>query len=100
MVSFFYALVAGRRIAGAKTAKARVAPWPLENYGIGWCTVTSLLPSGNVASTWMSGIISAMPSMTSARDRIYVPSDISCATDLPSRAPSMMAALIRATASG
>ena len=35
---------------------------------MGWCTVTSLVPSGKVASTWMSGIISATPSITSARD--------------------------------
>ena len=34
---------------------------------IGSCTVTSLVPSGNVASTWMSWIISAMPSITCAR---------------------------------
>ena len=34
---------------------------------MGWCTVTNLVPSGKVASTWMSGIISAMPSITSAR---------------------------------
>src|SRR5471032_607208 len=69
-------------------------------YGIGWCTVTSLLPSGKVASTWISGIISATPSITSSRVSICAPSDISRATDLPSRAPSMMAALIKATASG
>ena len=31
---------------------------------IGSCTVTSLVPSGNVASTWMSWIISGMPSIT------------------------------------
>src|SRR5689334_18240281 len=68
--------------------------------GIGWWTVTSLLPSGNVASTWISGIISGIPAMTSARLRILAPSDISCATLLPSRAPSMIAALISATASG
>ena len=33
----------------------------------GWWTVTSLVPSGKVASTWMSWIISATPSMTSSR---------------------------------
>ena len=33
----------------------------------GWCTVTSFVPSGNVASTWMSGIISGTPSITSSR---------------------------------
>ena len=31
---------------------------------IGSCTVTSLVPSGKVASTWISWIISAMPSIT------------------------------------
>ena len=34
---------------------------------IGWWTVTSLVPSGKVASTWMSGIISGTPSITSSR---------------------------------
>jgi hypothetical protein len=33
-------------------------------YRIGSCTVTSLVPSGNVASTCTSWIISAMPSIT------------------------------------
>src|SRR6218665_3146891 len=60
---------------------------------MGWCTVTSLLPSGKVASTCMSGIISAMPSITSARLSRVRPVLISSATVLPSRAPSMMAAL-------
>ena len=71
-----------------------------RRHAIGWCTVTSLVPSGKVASTWMSGIISATPSITSARASTVLPSLISEATLLPSRAPSMMAALIRATASG
>ncbi len=31
---------------------------------IGWWTVTSLVPSGKVASTWMSWIIEATPSIT------------------------------------
>ena len=34
---------------------------------IGSCTVTSLVPSGKVASTWTSWIISAMPSITWSR---------------------------------
>ena len=34
------------------------------HHRIGSCTVTSFVPSGNVASTWMSWIISAMPSIT------------------------------------
>ena len=43
----------------------RIRAWPPRNaiHRIGSCTVTSLVPSGNVASTWMSWIISAMPSM-------------------------------------
>jgi len=41
---------------------------------MGWCTVTSLVPSGKVASTWMSGIISATPSITSARVSTVLPS--------------------------
>ncbi len=32
---------------------------------IGSCTVTSLVPSGKVASIWISGSIEAMPSITS-----------------------------------
>src|SRR3989344_3703637 len=63
---------------------------PSLGHAMGWCTVTNLVPSGKVASTWISGIRSATPSMTSAR----------LSTVLPSRAPSMMAAVIRATASG
>src|SRR5262249_30362245 len=39
-------------------------------HGIGSCTVTSLVPSGNVASTWTSAIISGTPSITSSRRRI------------------------------
>ena len=38
---------------------------------MGWWTVTSLVPSGNVASTCTSGIISGTPSMTSARDKQF-----------------------------
>jgi hypothetical protein len=47
--------------------------FPEGQPAIGWCTVTSLVPSGKVASTWISGIISAMPSMTSARVSRVVP---------------------------
>ena len=36
----------------------------LSPYRIGSCTVTSFVPSGNVASTCTSWIISAMPSIT------------------------------------
>src|SRR6266446_1262387 len=57
---------------------------------IGSCTVTSLVPSGNVASTWMSWIISGMPSITCLRVSTCAPASISSATVLPSRAPSTM----------
>src|SRR5262249_52850471 len=67
---------------------------------IGSCTVTSLVPSGNVASTWMSWIISAMPSITSPRVSTCAPASISSATVLPSRAPSTMKSVMSATASG
>ena len=40
---------------------------------IGLWTVTSLVPSGNVASTWTSAIMSATPSMTSSLVRTVVP---------------------------
>ena len=35
--------------------------------------VTSFVPSGNVASTWTSSIISGTPSITSARVRMVTP---------------------------
>src|SRR3989344_165944 len=73
---------------------------PSLGHAMVWCTVTNLVPSGKVASTWISGIRSATPSMTSARLSTVLPSLIRAATVLPSRAPSMMAAVIRATASG
>ena len=40
---------------------------------MGWWTVTSLVPSGKVASTWMSGIISGTPSITCSRLSRVVP---------------------------
>src|SRR4051794_15049490 len=40
---------------------------------IGLCTVTSFVPSGNVASTWTSSTISGTPSITSSRRRMVVP---------------------------
>src|SRR5262249_39617792 len=70
------------------------------NHGMGWCTVTSLVPSGKVASIWISGIISGTPSITSARLRSVAPQLMSSCTPRPSRAPSMSAALMKATASG
>src|SRR6266849_2920573 len=62
--------------------------------------VTSLVPSGNVPSTWISSIISGTPSMTSSRRRIVPPRSISSETERPSRIPSSVSAVIRATASG
>src|SRR5713226_8951892 len=56
-------------------------------YRIGLWTVTSLVPSGKVASTWISATISAMPSITCARDSTVAPSRMSSATERPSRAP-------------
>src|SRR5262245_36184192 len=67
---------------------------------IGSCTVTSLVPSGNVASTCTSWTISAMPSITCARVTTAAPASISSATLRPSRAPSRMKSVISATASG
>ena len=63
-------------------------------HGIGLCTVTSFVPSGNVASTWISGIISGTPSITSSRLSSVAPQLISSCTLLPSRAPSSSAALM------
>src|SRR5262249_13248041 len=51
-----------------------------SSHRIGSCTVTSFVPSGNVASTWISGIISAMPSITWARVRTWAPVCIRSAT--------------------
>jgi len=45
----------------------------IENHRIGLWTVTSLVPSGKVASTWTSWIISGTPSMTWSRVRSVVP---------------------------
>ena len=50
----------------------RVRPSPAAQV-TGWWTVTSLVPSGKVASTWMSGIISGTPSITSSRVSSVVP---------------------------
>src|SRR5512134_1300673 len=44
----------GKQLAGLHRRASR----------IGWWTVTSLVPSGNVASTWISWIISPIPSIT------------------------------------
>src|SRR3954454_3729445 len=67
---------------------------------IGRWTVTSFVPSGNVASTWISWIISGMPGMTCSRVITSAPSRISSATLRPSRAPSTTKSVMRAMASG
>src|SRR5262245_28021207 len=82
------------------TRAAPSAGMTTERHRIGSCTVTSLVPSGNVASTWMSWIISGMPSITWARVSTWAPVCISSATVLPSRAPSRMKSVMSATASG
>src|SRR5690349_10170138 len=55
---------------------------------IGLWTVTSLVPSGKVASTWTSCSISGTPSMTCSRVSTSRPLTINSATVRPSRAPS------------
>src|SRR5262249_29395599 len=70
------------------------------SHGIGRCTVTSLVPSGKVASTCTELIISGTPSMTSRRLRIRWPSAIRSATLRPSRALSRTHEVMSATASG
>jgi hypothetical protein len=56
---------AARRTRRGARSHREVAPDPDQVTGL-W-TVTSLVPSGKVASTWMSGIISGTPSITSSR---------------------------------
>src|SRR5216683_2753310 len=62
--------------------------WDHRRYRIGWWTVTSLVPSGKVASTWISWTISGTPSITCSRVSTVAPSRINSATVRPSRAPS------------
>ena len=70
------------------------------DHGIGWCRVTSFVPSGNVASIWISSSISGTPSITSSRVRISRPFSMRSTTVQPSRAPSNTQAVSTATASG
>src|SRR5690606_24616509 len=60
-----------------------------RDHGIGLCTVTSLVPSGKVASTCTLSSISGTPSMTSSRRSTERPASISWATVRPSLAPSI-----------
>src|SRR4051812_21116138 len=71
-----------------------------RNHAIGSCRVTSLRPSGNVASTCTSATNSGTPSITSARDSTDRPSAINDATERPSRARSITQHESSATASG
>ena len=67
---------------------------------IGSCTVTSLVPSGKVASTCSIGISSATPGITSSVVRMVEPNAIRSATERPSRAPSRISSAMIAVASG
>src|ERR1700733_6685742 len=71
-----------------------------RDHGIGSWTVTSLVPSGKVASTCTSVSISGTPSITSSRLSTVRPAVISSTTGRPSLAPSSRNDVIRATASG
>src|SRR5579864_7457736 len=62
--------------------------------------LTSFVPSGKVASTCISGIISPTPSITWSRLSTLRLSDMSSATDLPSRAASKTKSVMSATLSG
>src|SRR3546814_5610766 len=55
---------------------------------IGWWTLTSFVPSGKVASTCTSWIISGTPAITWSRVTTCAPASIRSATLRPSRAPS------------
>src|SRR5439155_975075 len=67
---------------------------------MGWCTVTSFVPSGNVPSTCTSRIISGTPDSTWARPSMRRPRSISSARLRPSRINSRSCVEISATASG
>ena len=71
-----------------------------RDHRIGWWTVTSFVPSGNVASTCTSWIISGTPvhhlaSLEDVRARLHQLGHVR-----PSRAPSSTKSEISATASG
>src|ERR1700733_6335059 len=70
------------------------------DHGMGSWTVTSLVPSGKVASTCTSVSISGTPSITSSRLSTVRPVVISSTTGRPSLAPSSRNDVISATASG
>ena len=67
---------------------------------IGSWTVTSLVPSGKVPSTWIIEIRSLTPGNTSSVLSSVEPNEIKSATDRPSRAPSRISSVIKAIASG
>src|SRR5262245_7462267 len=59
-------------LVAAFAVRPELQHWRLPHL-TGSCTVTSLVPSGNVASTCTSWIISATPSITWARDTTCAP---------------------------
>ena len=65
-----------------------ISPGIMSHHRIGSWTVTSLVPSGKVASTCTSWIISGIPSITWSREITSAPAAIKSATERPSRAPS------------
>src|ERR1044072_4347067 len=69
------------------------------DHAIGLWTVTSLVPSSNVASTCTCVTSSVTPVRTSSRDSTFLPELISSETDFPSRAPSTMWSEMSAIAS-
>src|SRR4029453_1736831 len=76
-------------------------PWDHDGpQRIGAWTVTSLVPSGKVASTWISSMMSATPSITCSRRSTWAPACIRSATERPPRAPSTTKSVISAIASG
>src|SRR5688572_1948362 len=67
------ALVGQGRCGGQGRERGQQSAHGRSPHRIGWWTVTSLVPSGKVASTWTSWIISAMPSITWARVITWAP---------------------------
>src|SRR5258706_1197041 len=90
----------GGVVAGVELDRSGRGAELARDHAIGSCSVTSFRPSGKVASTWTSSIISGTPSMTSSRLRTWRPEFIRSETVRPSRAPSITQHESRATASG
>src|SRR5258708_1580125 len=90
----------GGGAAGVELDLSRRGAELARDHAIGSWSVTSFRPSGKVASTWTSSIISGTPSMTSPRLRTWRPAFIRSETVRPSRAPSITQHESKATASG